>query len=243
MFKRLKKILTTNSSRKYLAIFAQRAASAIPKGAWVLDAGAGDCPYRSYFTHARYDSTDLCQVDKIYGQISYICDLSNVPIQCDCYDLVFCSQTLEHVPNPKKVLAEFSRVLKPGGQLWLTAPFFFEEHEVPYDYYRYTQFGLTHLVQAAGFTIQSLEWLEGYFGTLAYQLKQAAKALPLRSRDYGAGFIGWLIVGPAGLLKVLFAGLSLVFTWLDTRTKYVSSGQCKNYAVIAVKAGSKEMVT
>jgi len=236
MLERIKKILKMNSSRKYLAIFAKQAAAAIPNGARVLDAGAGDCPYRSYFTHARYDATDLCQVEKVYGQISYISDLSNVPVRPDCYDLVFCSQTLEHVPNPKKVLTEFSRILKPGGQLWLTAPFYFEEHEVPFDYYRYTRYGISHLVEAAGFTVHSIEWLEGYYGTLAYQLKQAARALPLRPLDYGTGLLGWLIIIPIGLLKIIFAVLSLVFTWLDTRYKYVSSGQCKNYAVIALKA-------
>jgi hypothetical protein len=65
MLKRIKKTLTLNSSRIYLAQFAQRVAASLSIGARVIDAGAGDCPYRSYFSHTHYESTDLCQVEKI----------------------------------------------------------------------------------------------------------------------------------------------------------------------------------
>jgi len=238
MFEEIKKLWKVNSSRKYLFDFAQRAAASLPNAAWVLDAGAGDCPYKSSFTQFRYDATDLCQVEKSYGKLSYLCDLKNVPVPSNCYDLVFCSQTLEHVPDPIKVLDELGRVLKPGGHLWLTAPFFYEEHEAPFDYYRYTRFGLTQIIQNAGFSIESIEWLEGYFGTLAYQLKSAAKDLPMNPREYGPGPYGWLIIGPVGLLKIIFAVSGLFFMWLDMRSKHVSSGHCKNYAVIAVKGKS-----
>jgi SAM-dependent methyltransferase len=202
----------------------------------VLDAGAGDSPYRSYFSRVRYYSTDFCKVEKSYNSISFISNLENIPIRSDCYELVFCSQTLEHVPEPKIVLMELNRVLKPGGQLWLTAPLFYPEHEIPYDFYRYTRFGLTHLIQAAGFEIESIEWLEGYFGTFAYQLKEAVRVLPMKPDAYRLGLSGVLIVCLVGVLKILFALLSVFFTWLDVRTKYVARGQCKNYAVIAYKA-------
>jgi SAM-dependent methyltransferase len=48
------------------------------------------------------------------------------------------------------VLRELYRVLKPGGGLWLTAPFFFAEHMQPHDYYRYTRYGLAHLAAPGG---------------------------------------------------------------------------------------------
>ena len=190
--------------------------------------------------NAHYDSTDLCQVEKNYGKLSYICDLKNIPICADYYDLVFCSQTLEHVPDPNRVLAEIERVLKPGGHLWLTAPFYYEEHEVPYDYYRYTQFGLRYLIQNAGLQLVSIEWLEGYFGTLGYQLHEATKALPLSPKEFGYGFSGWLLVLPLGFIKLIFAVLALFFTWLDLRVKFVSRGHNKNYGLIAIKPLVKE---
>jgi SAM-dependent methyltransferase len=235
MFKYIKKPWKVNSSRKYLAEFAQRAAESIPNDSRVLDAGAGDTPYKSYFKLARYHATDLRVVEKSYGQLSYICDLNNIPICSDYYDLVFCSQTLEHVPDPKTVIGELERVLKPGGHLWLTAPFYYEEHEAPYDYYRYTQFGLRYTIINAGFHLESIEWLEGYFGALAYQLKLAAKALPMSPKEFGSSFYGWLLFLPVGFIKIFFAILTIFFSWLDVRAKYVSRGHCKNYAAIAVK--------
>jgi SAM-dependent methyltransferase len=227
-----------NSSRVYLAQFAQRAAAAISDGARVLDAGAGESPYRDYFSRSRYNSTDFCRVEKQYSKISYICNLENISASSDTYDLVFCSQTLEHVPEPRIVLKEIHRVLKPNGQLWLTAPLFFPEHEIPYDFYRYTRFGLSHLLQGAGFKIESIEWLEGYFGTFAYQLKEAARSLPIRPEAYRLGLLGILIVCFIAPLKILLAVLSVFFTWLDIRTKYVTKGQCKNYTVVARKSYS-----
>ena len=50
--------------------------------------------------------------------------------------------------NPR-VLAEPSTVCSGrGGPLWLTAPFFYAEHERLYDFFRYTQFGLRHLLES-----------------------------------------------------------------------------------------------
>jgi SAM-dependent methyltransferase len=161
--------------------------------------------------------------------------LENVSAKTDSYDLILCSQTLEHVPEPKIVLNELHRILKPGGKLWLTAPLFYPEHEIPYDFYRYTRYGLAHLIEGAGFTIESLEWLEGYFGTFAYQLREAGKALPMRLKDYKLGLLGIPIVLLVGLLKIVLAFFSVLFAWLDIRTKYELRGHCKNYAVVAKK--------
>lgn len=224
-----------NSSRKYLAEFAQQAADSISPGSRVLDAGAGDCPYRTIFHHAHYESTDLCTVDKVYGKLSFICDLSRIPIHDDCYDLVFCSQTLEHVPDPKLLLAELYRVLKPDGKLFLSAPLFYEEHEIPYDYYRFTRFGISLLLEQVNFKIKSIDWLEGYYGTLAYQLKLGAKTLAHSPGAYGGRLMGWFMMLQVWFIKLLFVLLSVLFNSLDIRYKYTGGGMCKNYSVVAQK--------
>jgi SAM-dependent methyltransferase len=54
---------------------------------------------------------------------------------------------LEHVFTPDLFLEEIVRVLKPGGQLLLTVPFVWDEHEQPWDYARYTSFGLKSLLE------------------------------------------------------------------------------------------------
>jgi SAM-dependent methyltransferase len=236
MLRSIRNIFLINSSRNYLTAFAKRAAASLPYGSRVLDAGAGEGPYRATFDKTRYESTDIRLIENNFGQISFISDLSNIPVQSNCYDLVFCSQALEHVTEPQIVIKELWRILKPGGKLWLTAPLFYAEHEIPFDYFRYTQFGLILLFQKSGFTIESIEWLEGYFGTLAYQLREAAKALPTKSSELGPGILSWLILIVVGFLKIQFAVLTPFFTWLDMRSKYISRGQCKNYAIIALKS-------
>ena len=236
MFSSIKKNFQINSSRKYLSTFAKRAADSLPHGARVLDAGAGEGPYRDIFEKMSYESTDISMVEEQPGRISFISDLKNIPIKTDSYDLVFCTQTLEHVPDPQLVINEICRILKPGGKIWLTAPLFFAEHEVPFDYFRYTQYGLIYLFKSSGLNIDSIEWLEGYYGTLAYQLREAAKALPVKTSDFGPGIQSYFILVLVGSLKILFAFLALFFTWLDLQFKYISRGQCKNYALVAHKS-------
>jgi len=235
MFNKIVGKLNINSSRKYLDNFAHTAASSVPQNGLVLDAGAGSCPYKHHFSHAKYESADFCKLDGQYAEITYICDLASLPVDNNRYDLIFCSQTLEHVPNPQQVLQEFHRVLKPGCQLWLSAPLFYEEHQVPYDFYRYTQYGFKYLLESTGFTVSKIEWLEGYYGTLSYQLKMAALSLPKNPKHYGGGLIGIASASTIMLLKPLLAMLSIFFARLDIHYKCVSAGQCKNYTIVAIK--------
>lgn len=227
--------LRVNSSRIYLTQFAVDASNSIAPDSKVLDAGAGDCVYQRHFSAHRYESADFCQVEKEYGRIDYVCDLTQLPVEDARFDLVFCSQVLEHLPEPAAALREFNRVLKPGAVLWLSAPFFYVEHEQPYDYYRYTQFGLRHLLESSGFEVERVDWLEGYCSTLAYQLEVAAVSLPLKASHFGGGPVGYLTSLVSLLIKPLFIALSLLYSRVDRRHKFTDAGLCKNYAIVARK--------
>lgn len=209
-----------NSSRVYLDRFAQRAGESVQANGRVLDAGAGEGPYRHHFAHAAYEAADFQQVPgKTYSGNHYVCDLAEIPVEDGRYDLVFFSQVLEHIPEPAAVVAELRRVLRPGGRIWASAPLFYEEHEQPFDFYRYTQFGLRRLFEQAGFKDLEIDWMEGYLGTVSYQLDVAARATD------GAG--RWRHAGPA-LRK-----LSELAAKGDLRWKITDLGHPKNYTLVA----------
>jgi len=211
----------------------------LPNNSLVLDAGAGKCPYKYLFSHVNYESTDFCQIDDMpYGEITYVCDLTSIPVEDARYDMVLCTQVISELPDPDLALKELFRILKPGKELWISAPLFYAELPIKYDFFRFTQYGLRYLLVKAGFEILSTEWLEGYSGTLAYQFKTAAGALSIKPKDYGGGFRGMLGATLSIILKPVLYLLALIYSRLDIRHKYENRGYPKNYALVAFKPGS-----
>ena len=212
----------------------QEAAASVPPGSLVLDAGAGEAPYAGFFASHRYETADFAQVDKPYSQdLTYVCDLAALPVADERFDLIIMTQVLEHLPEPVSVLTEMRRVLKPGAELWFSAPLFYEEHEVPYDFYRYTQFAHQRQCDAAGLEIVSIDWLEGYFGTIAYQLRMASDQLPASPELYGDGARGIVGAAAARVGRRVAGYLARRFDALEIRAKVTKAGMPKNYAVRA----------
>jgi SAM-dependent methyltransferase len=223
-----------NSSRAYLHRFLIRAGEAVQPGQLVLDAGSGRAPYRDLFAHARYETADFMAVKgKTYTEQDYVCDLAAIPVEDARFDHVVLTQVLEHIPEPRAVLAELHRVLKPGGTLWLTAPLFYAEHEKPYDYFRYTQFGLRHLLEGTGFTVREVAWMEGYLGTLSYQARLMSRSLPASPDAYGGGVKGMALASAARVLRRLGRHAADALATLDLKYKLVGKGLPKNYQAVA----------
>jgi SAM-dependent methyltransferase len=134
-------------------------AASLPAGARVLDLGAGSCPYRQLFAHCRYETQDFAGLDEVqlrhggYGEIDYRCDITSVPVADGEFDAILCTEVLEHVREPIKVVQEMARILKPGGRLMLTAPLGSGIHQEPYHYYGgYTPYWYRDFLGAAGFS-------------------------------------------------------------------------------------------
>ena len=108
--------------------------------------------------------------------------------------------TLEHVREPRRVVEEIARVLKPGGRLLLVVPQEWEVHQAPHDYFRYTRYGLRYLLESAGLEVERIEPVGGYFRLLSRRLLN------------GLQFFPGVLFFPAALL---FAPPALVLPWLD----------------------------
>ena len=223
-----------NSSRVYLHRFLARAGQTVEPSELVLDAGAGRAPYRDLFAHARYETADFLAVKgKRYVQPDYVCDLAEIPVEDARFDHVLLTQVLEHLPEPARVLGELHRVLKPGGTLWLTAPFFYAEHERPYDFYRYTQYGLRHLMESAGFEVLEVEWMEGYLGTLSYQARLMSRSLPASRAAWGGGVRGTALAAGAKAARRIGPHVADALAKLDLKYKFAGKGLPKNYQAVA----------
>ncbi len=119
----------------------------------VLDAGAGRGAYRDLLLRhgADYVGMDI-QKSSITALLG---DAQTLPFKTGSFDVVFCSQVLEHVPEPHKALAEFRRVLQPNGILILTVPHISWLHNEPNDYFRFTKHGLDFLLRGEGFQVET----------------------------------------------------------------------------------------
>jgi len=150
----------------------EQTAHTVPAGARVLDAGAGQCRFRSLFNHALYTGVDFGCGEGAwdYSSLDALARLEQLPFANATFDQVICTQVLEHVAEPEYILRELNRVLKPGGRLLLTAPLGFGEHQVPHDYFRYTRYGLAHLLEKAGFRVENLVPRGGYFRYMAVMM-------------------------------------------------------------------------
>ncbi|CAN5600119.1 MAG: class I SAM-dependent methyltransferase [Pyrinomonadaceae bacterium] len=176
-----------------------------PAGSLILDAGAGEAVYRKYFSRCRYESVDLAVGDEEwnYNELDYVAPLDDLPMANERYDAVLCTQVLEHLERPRESVCEFHRVLKPGGRLYLTAPMAHVEHQVPFDFFRYTSFGLRSIVAEAGFEEIEIAPFGGMFTRWAYELPRALAIFPpLRSPSGRIQFSGLCLL-PAKLFALI----------------------------------------
>lgn len=128
----------------------------------VLDLGAGKLVFRALLKQhsSHYESLDFT---KTHPELDYIGTTSNTHRPDASYDVVFCNQVLEHVPDPASSFQEIHRILRPGGTVILSVPFLMYLHNEPYDFFRYTRYALEKFAKDAGFEILELREIGGIF--------------------------------------------------------------------------------
>ncbi len=195
-----------------LVMYASRQ---LKSGAGILDVGAGDCPYKPIFADCTYKSTDFASTEyHRYREIDFICPADDIPVSGRSFDAIVCTEVLEHVPEPQKVLREFNRVLKDDGSLFLTAPLVIQLHEEPYDFYRYTPYTYMNFMKETGFEVVFITPRGGWIACIANALREMSLKPPRTVKGF---FLYSFLFLPIFAVPMVAARVLPfnVFAWLD----------------------------
>lgn len=149
----------------------------------LLDAGAGEMRYAPYCERFRYIAQDFgkyipheinkgLQFDKWdTSKVNITCDIIDMPLKDKSVDVILCTEVFEHLKNPVLALKEFSRIIKPKGELLLTAPFCSLSHMVPYYFSNgFSEFWYLENLKDFGFEVKSITPYGNYFEWLGQEL-------------------------------------------------------------------------
>lgn len=136
----------------------------------MLDVGCGEQPFRELVNtlNMTYESLDIEQNASRTVQI--IASL-NHPIRVSYpgiprYDLVLCSEVLEHVADWGAAFANLAELMQPDGTLLVTCPHVYPPHEEPADFWRPTPNALRRFAVENGLTVIAITSAGGGWGTL-----------------------------------------------------------------------------
>ncbi len=142
----------------------------LPADALVVNVGCGVVRRFESDCTSRYLATDL----RVLDNVDFSSDATRLPLADDSVDTLITLEMLEHVPDPRSVLMELARILKPGGTLFLSVPSAVPRHD-HHDYWRFTAQGLEQMcapafaggeVRVFGGTFETLGYLTAYYISL-----------------------------------------------------------------------------
>ena len=154
----------------------------------LLDVGCGTKPYEPFFRDAvaEYVGVDVADpAAELEGTVE------DIPVRDGSFDLVLCTQTLEHANDPARAVRELRRVVAAGGRVLASTHGVQVYHPNPDDLWRWTHAGLERLfrengdwsaveVTPASGTTACLGMLVAiYINLLAKRLRAGALASPL----------------------------------------------------------------
>lgn len=210
----------------------------------LLDVGCGNRGYANVFSSnvKKYIGLDYPSVRKIHLSDDFNPpdvwgDAHFLPIKSASVDTVVSLQVLEHLPEPDKAIAEMYRLLKDEGNIILTTHGLYPIHGSPYDYYRYTEYGLTYLLEKYGFQVIKILRNGSYWAYMGLMLNNYFfyHFFEQRKQYIVKLVLGALKVLLTPVLIIIGACINALFFALDKT--HDTNVFTSNYTVIAKKIG------
>jgi ubiquinone/menaquinone biosynthesis C-methylase UbiE len=168
----------------------------IPDGYRILDAGAGELLYKKYCSHLQYVSQDFAKYDGTgdgsglqtsawdQTKLDIISDITSIPEPDASFDAIMCIEVFEHLPDPVLAIEEFSRLLRDGGKLIITAPFCSLTHFAPYHFFTgFNRYFYEKHLPAYGFIIKELIPNGNFFEYIAQEIRRSPGVAEQYSKD------------------------------------------------------------
>ncbi len=216
-------------SRLFADINAGLFSSIIPRYAKgnLVDLGCGKVPL--YGTYRKFVAGITCidWKDTLHKNeyLDFECDLSSkIPVSDNSFDTIILSDVLEHIAEPENLWKEMSRILVTGGKVILSVPFYYSLHEVPNDYYRYTEYALKRFAQLTRFKILYLKSIGGAPEVIADIISKHIQRIPV---------FGTLLAASMQALTLFFVKTSLGKMISEKSSRQFPFG----YFLVAEKAG------
>lgn len=235
MLRLFKRISGANQNQSFRESWPHKTLDSLPIGWRILDAGAGELQNKKLCHHLNYISQDVCiyegrgndsglQMGKWdTSAIDIVSDICSIPEANDSFDAILCSEVFEHLPDPLSALDEFSRLLRPGGKLIITAPFASLVHFAPYFYATgFSSYWYQEHLPKRGFHIDQLEANGDWFSCLRQELLR----LPKMTRKSGS--LSWPFA-------YLIAALSVSYLSILRRINESSDVACFGWHCVATK--------
>ncbi len=198
----------------------------------ILDLGCGYKPFKYLFEEngivADYIGVDFSSEN---AEPDFIVDLNkeNLPFENEAFDLIIISEVLEHIYNPFHVLDEAIRVLKKGGLIYISTPFIFGNHGIPYDYFRYTDYFYQRYIEENNLEILHIRKAGSILSAPFFIFNLFMEALLKESK------IKFVLTFPSNIFGLL---IDLILQKLSNKYVFVKKG--KEYLYLGISLIAKK---
>lgn len=200
-------------------------------GGRLLDAGCGNQPFRPWY-EPLVDSVVAVDAGPIEG-ITVLGYAHQLPFADSSFDTILLTSVLEHVPDAETATMHLARVLKPGGHLIMTVPFMYPTHEPPYDFFRFTHYGLRELLERHGLEVITLD-AQGGAVLLTVHFAVLSVVGALKAAAARLGPVGWLVDNRL-VRALVWAPQELVRRLPGTRLRGTAKRASLGYMAVARK--------